>query len=130
LPRSFALVSFNFATLISRLRDWPEDSPFFSQLSEQPSADIARDRCPLLTVLTSALASEITDTPYSIRMSATQDLGGTKPDSIKDTIPAGDDARHVLEHDKVSFVSDDQDDGVTQMEALCKSQLSCRPNKS
>lgn len=37
----------------------------------------------------------------------------------------GDDtARHVLEHDKVSFVSDDQDEGVTRIEALCKSSYS------
>lgn len=32
-------------------------------------------------------------------------------------------ARHVLEHDKVSFVSEDQDEGVTRIEALCESLL-------
>jgi hypothetical protein len=41
----------------------------------------------------------------------------------KDLEPvAGDEGnRHVLEHDKVSFVSDDQDEGVTRIEALCES---------
>lgn len=45
-------------------------------------------------------------------------------DKSKD-LPLGDDLnRHVLEHDKVSFVSeDDQDEGVTRIEALCKSGL-------
>jgi hypothetical protein len=49
-------------------------------------------------------------------------------DKVKD-LPLGDDgahARHVLEHDKVSFVSDDQDEGVTRIEALCA--LSRKPS--
>lgn len=44
-------------------------------------------------------------------------------EKVKDQPLADDSERHVSEHDKVSFVSDDQDEGVTRIEALCELTL-------
>lgn len=47
-------------------------------------------------------------------------MSSTAEDKSKDIPqPQDDTIRHNLEHDKVSFVSEDQDDGVTRIEALC-----------
>jgi hypothetical protein len=43
-----------------------------------------------------------------------------RKDKVLEPVAGEEGNRHVLEHDKVSFVSEDQDEGVTRIEALCE----------